>query len=97
MARRSLPTPVSPHSSTLASVLAQISTIRLTRSMAGDWPTTAASTPSVENAGGPASAVACRCRSIRARSGKMSSLRKGLVRKSKAPSLTASTATGMLP
>ena len=45
---------------------------------------------------GSAAAVS-RCRSIRASSGKTSSLRKGLVRKSKAPSLTASTATGMLP
>ena len=41
VASRSLPTPVSPHSSTLASVLAQISTIRLTRSMAAERPTMA--------------------------------------------------------
>jgi DNA-binding NtrC family response regulator len=43
------------------------------------------------------SAMTFFARSIRDRSGKMSSLRKGLVMKSKAPSFTASTATGMLP
>ena len=48
--------------------------------------------------GGGAPAAADRFRrSMRAKSGKTSSLRNGLVTKSKAPSRIASTATGMLP
>ena len=67
--------------------------------MAADRPTMAASTSAGENGAARrgSTAAAFRCRWIRANSGKTSSLRKGLVRKSKAPSLTASTATGMLP
>ena len=66
---------------------AQISTMRLTRSMAADWPMIPRSTSAGAAAGSAAvSAAACRCRSIRASSGKTSSLRNGLVTKSKAPS-----------